>query len=107
MVSLLDEVISSDFKANFSEHSFYLELLDNLSLHSLLILKDNMNWPTQIVTTGGGRHVQGNAQQNDWYIDFIVDYSRKPSFENYTSTSLHFVELVIRELHTNGRTYFN
>jgi hypothetical protein len=94
----LETLVEGNFQEKFSQHNYFLELIDKLSIQALILLMDHKNWPEQLTLSPSGRHVLGQAIIEDWYIHFAEEYNDKSG----KKLDVQLLELAVRELYSNG-----
>lgn len=94
----LETLVDGNFQKKFSQHNYFLELIDKLSIQALILLMDHKNWPEQLNLSPSGRHVLGQAIVEDWYIHFAQEYNEKSG----KKLDVQLLELAVRELYSNG-----
>ncbi|MFD4706996.1 hypothetical protein ACFWM3_19310 [Gottfriedia sp. NPDC058432] len=94
----LETLVDDNLQEKFSQHNYFLELIDKLTIQALILLIDNKNWPEQLNLSPSGRHVLGQAIVEDWYIQFVLEYNEKSGRQ----LEVQLLELAVRELYSNG-----
>lgn len=94
----LEKLVNDDFKNKFSQHNYFLEIIDKLSIQALILLIDHKNWPEQIQLNSSGRYVLGQAIVEDWYVHYAMEYNTKSGRQ----LDVMLLELAVRELYSNG-----